>query len=335
LTPRQIATVGGSSLRIPDVRGHADLELLERLTSTIPRLGAPTGWGVRFGRELNATESRSHCGPTGLPILEGKHIGRFSVTIAPTLRIERGTALRLLPDGRFDAPRLGYRDVSGVANSRSLIASLVPAGVVTTHTVFCLRTPLPLEHQHFLCGLFNSFVLNAIVRLLMGSHITTGLIEDLPVPPWRGDNRDRLIALLAAELADRPGDGKMEAALEAHVACRYSLDAAHFAHLLEGFPLVPADQRARAEASLRMMRKPCGSSIDPPQQGNEKQGNDGEACPQESPLARTREAADDGQQPEHRQRDERQQTGTQHPLGVDSPEHPKREPDGDESGDGP
>jgi hypothetical protein len=253
LTPRQISVVGGATLRIPDARRGGDLELLERLATSMPRLGDATFWSARFGRELNATESRWHCGPTGLPILEGKHIGRFAVTIAPTVRIERGAALRLLPDARFDAPRLGYRDVSGVANNRSLIAGIVPAGVVTTHTVFCLRTPIPLEQQHFLCGLFNSFVLNAVARLLMGGHITTGLVENLPVPPWRGDDRDRLIALLAAELADRPQDAATQAVLEAHVARRYSLDPARFAHLLEGFPLVPADHRALAQESFERL----------------------------------------------------------------------------------
>jgi hypothetical protein len=253
LTPRQVAAVGGPTLRIPDVRRRGDLALLERLTTTMPRLGDSTSWGARFGRELNATESRSRCGSTGLPILEGKHIGRFAVTVAPTIRIERGAARRLLPDGRFDAPRLGYRDVSGVANSRSLIAAIVPAGVVTTHTVFCLRTPLPIEQQHFLCGLFNSFVLNAVTRLLMGGHITTGLVEHLPMAPWRGDNRDRLIALLAAELAGRPDDAAVQAVLEAHVARRYSLDSAAFADLLEGFPLVSVDDRTRARESLERL----------------------------------------------------------------------------------
>ena len=51
----------------------------------------------------------------------------------------------------------------------------MPGGVVTTHTLFCLRTPLPLSRQHFLCGVFNLYVLNAVVRLLMGGHVTTSL----------------------------------------------------------------------------------------------------------------------------------------------------------------
>ena len=191
-------------------------------------------------------------------MLEGKDIARFQVTIGRGRRIERAAALRLLPDARFDAPRLGYRDVSGVSNSRSLIAAVLPAGVVTTHTVLCLRTALPIEQQHFLCGLFNSFVLNAVARLLMGGHITTSLVEDLPVPAWRGDSRDRLIALLAAEAAERPGDLKTQATLEAQVARLYDMDAETFDDVLASFPLVPREHRALAAQSFRRVLNLAG-----------------------------------------------------------------------------
>ena len=258
LTRRQILAVGGPTLRIPDARRPRDLDLLERLAAGAPRLGDAAGWSARFGRELNATECRGCCGASGLPVLEGKHIGRFSVATLPALRIERGAALRLLPDARFDQPRLGYRDVSGVANSRSLIAAIVPAGVVTTHTVLCLQTPLPLEQQHFLCGVFNSYVLNAVTRLLMGGHITTGLVEQLPMARWRGDDRDRLIALLAMELAERPEDTAVQAVLEAHVARRYALDVGTFEHLLESFPLVDPTHRAAALTSFRRLASSTG-----------------------------------------------------------------------------
>jgi hypothetical protein len=204
---------------------------------------------------LNATESRSHCGPSGLPIVEGKHVGRFVVAGDSGRRIPRAAAIRLLPAGRFDSPRLGYRDVSGASNSRPLIAALIPPGIVTTHTVFCLRTALPAERQHFLCGLFNSFVVNAVTRLLMGGHVTTGLVEDLPVPPWRADDRQRLIALLAQELSERPDDPTAAAILEAHVARMYELDADAFGAVLQSFPLVPVEERQQAMAAFQRLAR--------------------------------------------------------------------------------
>jgi hypothetical protein len=173
-------------------------------------------------------------------------------------RIAPQAAQRLLPDGRYHRDRLAYRDVSGVANRVSLIAAVVPAGVVTTHTVFCLRTRLSLEEQHFLCACFNSYVVNAVVRLLMGNHVTTALVEDLPMPVWRGSALDRRIARMGRRMGRArrsPHLANIEARLQAAVARRFGLDATTFAAIVGGFPLVPASDRQRAVEALRSRRR--------------------------------------------------------------------------------
>jgi hypothetical protein len=250
LTPGGLSAVGGRTRRIPDVRRAIDHEVARRAAREFPRLGDPSGWGARFGRELNATEDRHRFTPRGWPVIEGKHVSPFVVEPAGAPhRIEPDAAARALGPGRADRARLAYRDVSGVGNRLSLIAAIVPAGVVTTHTLYCLRTPLPLVQQHGLAAFFNSFVLNAIVRLLMGQHVTTGLVEDLPVPRWTGDRADRYLAGLARSIARRRGPAR-EAALQAAVARRYGLTREAFAELLAGFPLVSPDERQRAIDAL-------------------------------------------------------------------------------------
>jgi hypothetical protein len=251
ITPRQIRLVGGTARRIPDLRRAHDLDWLEWLAAAHPPLGDARGWGARFGRELNVTEDREHFGRRGLPVIEGKHLRPFTVDGRSVVRrIERTRAARLLPDGRHDHPRLAYRDVSGVGNRLTLIAAMVPAGVVTTHTLFCLRTPVPIEQQHFLCALFNSYVLNAVARMLMGGHLTTGLVESLPVPVWRATAAERRIARLARRLADGAREPLLGARLQAAVARLYGLDQDTFARVLEGFPLVSMDERQLALTSL-------------------------------------------------------------------------------------
>jgi hypothetical protein len=301
LTPRLLNRTGGATWRIPFARSPADLALLDHLADVAPRLGDRSSWSARFGRELNATESRPYRGACGLRVVEGRHIEPFRVSAVSRHRIGRADALRFLPDARFDAPRLGYRDVSGVGNTRSLIAAIVPAGAVTIHTVLCLRTAVPLEQQHFLCGLFNSYVLNAVVRLLMGGHVTTSLVEDLPVPPWRGDARDRVIALLAGELSSRPDDRAARAALEAHVAGLYGLDEGMFAHVLEGFPLVDRHERDGAAAAFGRLRgrPPLADSAGRPEQRRDQKRHHGHAGEDEPPLAQPRELEGDGHEPEH------------------------------------
>jgi hypothetical protein len=251
MASEDLARLGGATRRIPDVRRAGDLAILDRLTREHAPLGSAHGWGLKFGRELNATDDRSSFGDRGLPVLEGKHVQPFVVDVgAPASRILPATAKRLLPRAPFERPRLAYRDVSGVSNRTSLIAAVVPAGAVTTHTLFCAREAIPLERQHFLCGVFNSYVLNSLVRMLMGGHVTTSLIEDLPVPAWSGSSLQRTIARLAERLSRAPARTAWRVRIQAAVARLYDLQAVELRGVLEGFPLVPADERAATLAAF-------------------------------------------------------------------------------------
>ncbi|MGE5242677.1 MAG: Eco57I restriction-modification methylase domain-containing protein [Betaproteobacteria bacterium] len=246
VTPALLRKISGEALSIPDLRSPIDLAILERAASLFPGLGSPAGWKVRFGRELNATDDRGHlrAGGAGLPVVEGKQLRPFGVDLAAAaLRIADGTAGRLLPARGFERPRLAYRDVASATNRRTLIAAVLPAGCVSTHTVSCLRTPLPLADQHLLCGLFNSLVVNYLVRLRVTTHVTTAVVEGLPVP--RRDDaprRCRRIEALARRLARRP-DPSAAAEIDLIVAGLYQLSGRELEHVLSTFPLVPAADR--------------------------------------------------------------------------------------------
>jgi hypothetical protein len=255
LTSRLLARIGGTARRIPDVRGQNHLAFLRDVVDRFPALGSDSGWSAEFGRELNATDDRGSFGTRGLPVIEGKHIAPFVASIGDTAqRISRDRARARLPGLGFERPRLAYRDVSSVSNRLSLIAAIVPPLVVTTHTLLCLRTPMPLVRQHFLCALFNSYVLNAVVRMLMGGHVTTRLIEGLPVPLWTGDAIQRRIALLAHRIARRPQDGVAHADIQASIARLYALDSQTFQTVLDSFPLVSRQERDRARRTFASMR---------------------------------------------------------------------------------
>ena len=143
---------GPDDLAIPEIATERDLRILEKIASRLPWLGAANGWNVHFGRELNATDDRGAFVPfTGSagarPVLEGKQIEPFRVAIS-TCRYE-------LADGGDGArvprrARLAYRDIASATNRLTLIAAIVPPRAVTTHTLFCLKTPLPVDAQHVL-----------------------------------------------------------------------------------------------------------------------------------------------------------------------------------------
>src|SRR5688500_17435397 len=70
-------------LSIPEVPDATALAVLSGISGRVPALGNETGWNVRFGRELNATDDRPHFVPLAesrqrlLPIVEGKLLAPF------------------------------------------------------------------------------------------------------------------------------------------------------------------------------------------------------------------------------------------------------------------
>jgi hypothetical protein len=242
--------LSGAQLAIPELRSRVDLDLVAHIAWSCPALGHRDGWNLQFGRELNASDDRRHftSGGSGLPIVEGKHLQPFRVDAGDArLRIAPAAAARILRKRQpFLGPRLAYRDVASATNKLTLIAAIVPAGVVSTHTIFCVKHPPDIEAQYFLCGIFNSFVANYLVRMRVSTHVTAAVVDRLPVPkPPRDSRAFRRLAALARQLAG----GTREAAAEhqALAAVLYGLNEDQFAHVLDAFPLVP---RAERDAAL-------------------------------------------------------------------------------------
>jgi hypothetical protein len=266
LTSAFIARVGGENLTIPDLRTAIDLTIVERIAHQFPRLSDADGWGAQFGRELNATDDRRyfHRGGAGLPVLEGKHIEPFVVHAArSSQKIARKAADdRLGSTGSFLRPRLAYRDVASATNKTSLIAAVLPAGVVTTHSLFCLKTFLRATEQHFLCGMLNSYVANYLVRQVMTTHLGSRMVEELRIPKLAG--RSPLfteISERSAQLSRQVRAGPAEALsgakagskarVQALAARAFQLSEEEFRHVLSTFPLVPESERADAFDEFR------------------------------------------------------------------------------------
>lgn len=256
LTPAMLERLSGDDLAIPDVRTATDLVIAERAATLFPPLGDNRGWKARFGRELNATDDRSHlcAAGRGKPIVEGKHLEPFRVNLAGVRRsIGAGDARRLL-GRRYLSARLAYRDVASATNRTTLIAAVLPPDCVSTHTVFCLRPGLPLRAQHFLAGLFNSLVVNFLVRLRVGNHVTTAIVERLPVPRQQdAPAAFNTIARLARGLA-RCDDPAAFARLNVQVARLYQLSRDEFHHILDTFPLIPQEDRDRIIGEFQRSR---------------------------------------------------------------------------------
>ena len=244
ITRALVARISGpDDLGIPEIAGERDLRILEKIAARVPALGAADGWNVHFGRELNASDDSASFVPfedaeDARPVLEGKQIEPFRARIS---------SCRFGWNDKNDAriprrARVAYRDIAGATNRLTLIAAIVPSRAVTTHTLFCLKTPLPADAQHVLCALLNSFVANYLIRMRVNTHVTVTLVSRLPVPLVRAeDDTFATLATLSRRLA--AGVGSIEETseypqLQAIAAKLYGLTKEEFEHVLKTFPLV-------------------------------------------------------------------------------------------------
>jgi hypothetical protein len=250
LTRAFIARLSGDEdLAIPEIRSAVDLQLIERISAGTPTLHEV--WRVAFGRELNASDDRHRFvaferDTPRRPVLEGKQIDSFRASIEGCRYQLRADTMVRIPR----RPRLAYRDIASATNRLTLIAAILPAEAVTTHTLFCLKTPLPLDAQHVLCALLNSFVANYLIRLRVNTHVTVSLVSRLRVPLLDRDSRTfRRLSALAATLMHSPVAAEQQpeyAELQGMVARLYGLTDAEFAHVLSTFPLIPEEIKSAA-----------------------------------------------------------------------------------------
>jgi hypothetical protein len=248
---------GADDLAMPELPGALDLRIVERISAAHPWLSSAEGWHALFSRELNATDDRGALVPaTGdrgaRPVLEGKHIGPFRVALERSTHelAAAATFATRLPR----RARLAYRDVASATNRLTLIAAIVPARAVTTHTLFCLRTPIPRERQLVLCALLNSVVANYLVRLRVNTHVTAAIMSRLPVPV-PGDDDPTALRLAALSRALSEGAVPVEnmpeyVELHARAAALYGLSREELEHVLGTFPLIPIGIREAVVAAF-------------------------------------------------------------------------------------
>ena len=141
--------------------------------------------------------------------------------------------------------------MASATNRLTLIAAVLPAGTVSTHTVFCLKTALGASSQYCLLAILNSLVANYLVRLSVTTHVTTALMSRLPVPrPPAASPAYRELAGLARSLEQTGIESNQTAYVRVNTiaAQLYGLTQAQYEHVVATFPLQPASLR---EACVR------------------------------------------------------------------------------------
>lgn len=290
-----IRRLSPNSLSIMEFKDDSGVQIAEKLFH-FPLLGEnfEASWNIKLTQEFNMTSDhglfKNNPMPERLPLYEGKMIHQFThqfenprywLNIQEGRRalLGRNTDLGQLLD--YQTYRLGFRDIARNTDTRTLISTIIPPAFhgnkIPTVRVFDEQGRRLISEvvQVFLAAIWNSFVIDWVLRLKVTTTVNFFYIYQLPVPRLtERDPQFRPIVERAArlicttpefdELAQAVGlddhtagvtDAAERAALRAEldgmIAHLYGLTEAEFTHILATFPLVAQTVKDAAIAAYR------------------------------------------------------------------------------------
>ncbi len=261
-----------------EFKSGRDLSIVEKLLK-FPLLGEDVkgSWNLVLMSEFHMTMDKDLFKPAPapgrLPLYEGKMMWQFECQYAEPTRWVVEAEGRQASIGKkgedtgqeigYQRHRLAFRSAGENTNERNLIATVLPRKVFCGNSLTLDRdfsgTPQELL---FICAMFNSFVLDWLLRLKIQRNLNMFLMYQLPVPRLtKSDPRFPPIAMRAARLicitpefdgfakavglkshkdgaTDPTERARLRAELDGLVAHLYGLSEAEFAHILGTFPLV-------------------------------------------------------------------------------------------------
>jgi hypothetical protein len=164
-----------------------------------------------------------------------------------------------------DFERVVFRRVGSSTNERTIIATLLPAGVYFSDTVSYLipanyqltkagklsQEPVSAEDARSVLCLLDSLTLNYYIRSKMSATVNMFYIYELPVPELSAAQKKKL-AEFAGKLLKNPRAVPERAALEAFIAIElYGLSLEDWRHLTGTFTFGGGDSKAELDEIIR------------------------------------------------------------------------------------
>ncbi|MCK0515934.1 MULTISPECIES: hypothetical protein [Actinomycetes] len=264
---------------IPEVRTAQEWELYSRLANNAVTVGDPNGpWSPTYRREidmtLNRKDFRRKRGNAALPLLEGRHVSQYrwraksyrsgegrSAIWNPeplsenALRAQWHVSLDAIHPGTIQRTlrsRIGFCDITGQTNERSLLAARIPDGVVCGNKVPTISfEDGAVDREDLFLALANSLVVDWMLRRIVTTTVNFFLLDTLCLPHI-DENADvgRELVALARLLTAAEGDptvdvwqvGQWRARSDALVAASWGLDVGDLEIVLRDFPLLDRGQ---------------------------------------------------------------------------------------------
>jgi len=285
-----VKTSAPNSLSIMECKDERELQIFKKLYK-FPLLQSEE-WNVKGSREFDMTDDANlfHTGNVGPPLYEGKMMNMFTHDFSnprywldeqeATDKLKKTELNRIkkltkqkspLTIPRIDANeyRLVWRKITNSTNERTLISTILYPNVFLGNSLYYIHPitfdgktyikPISNEETLFLCGVFNSFPIDFILRHKVGTNLTVFHLMELPVPrfdiqnPYHqkifqnsaklictSDKYSELQKLInVSESVTEPSERiALEAQINAYVAKIYDLTKEDLDLILENFPIV-------------------------------------------------------------------------------------------------
>jgi hypothetical protein len=271
---------------VMEFKSELDIEIAEKMLRH-PLLGERIEgeWNLVLGNEFHMTNDsklfKTAPGPGRLPLYEGKMIHHFESGLATPrywVDADEGRSA-ILGKGSVDSGqelpyqryRFAHRAIARNTDSRTLIATVLPADCFFGHSMNGDKAGTSEQAQLLSCALLNSFCFDYFLRQMVTANLTMFFLYQCPVPreSLQSSSNTKLIHRAARLICTTPdfddlaksvglrshNDGATDAAeraqlraeLDGLVAHLYGLTESEFVHILGTFPLVadPVKQAAR------------------------------------------------------------------------------------------
>lgn len=266
-------------LTIPEVRTGREWELFRRLATESDKIGEESGpWNPSYCREVDMSRDRPNFtrdpSPGFLPLLEGRHItqyrwrakrymggqGRSSKWKAEGLNTASLTTQWFVnPDkvrpnarDRVFRSRIGFCDIAGQTNERTLMVARIPQDVICGNKVPTLRFPQDeAEREDLFLALSNSLVVDWMMRRTVTTTINYFVLDGLPLPKIDPHSEFGMaLVTLARRITESEGNpnanlqqvAMARARIDAMVASAWSLTVEEMQIVLSDFPLLDRGQ---------------------------------------------------------------------------------------------
>jgi hypothetical protein len=275
--PTQLLKQARPDLTLPEIRSSEEMSLYFKIYENGCDWAKSPEWSYSISRELDMTNDKgsfvTHPDENSVEIIEGRMVQQHWFAVKKYC-FGAGRAARWeLADGeikpqfwikkndlssetvtRIIHERVGYCDIAGQTNERSMMSAIIPADVVCGNKVPTIRFVNSENGKRELLwvGVTNSFVFDWMVRRIISTTVNYFILLSVPMPAIELDSELAKSIITATQeirklkKTKNPNDtliASLRCQIDISVAKAYGLNFQEIELILKDFPLLDRKQK--------------------------------------------------------------------------------------------